>query len=81
MDELFEALTLIQTEKIGRFPIILVGKKFWAGLVEWIKETLLVAEHNINAEDLDLFVIVDTAQEAVVEIDKFYSKYLLKPNF
>jgi uncharacterized protein (TIGR00730 family) len=81
MDELFEALTLIQTEKIGRFPIILVGKKFWAGLVEWIKETLLEAEHNINAEDLDLFVVVDTAQEAVGEIDKFYSKYLLKPNF
>lgn len=81
MDELFEALTLIQTEKIGRFPIILVGKKFWTGLVEWFKETLLDAEHNINAEDLDLFVIVDTAQEAVGEIDKFYSKYLLKPNF
>ncbi len=81
MDELFEALTLIQTEKIGRFPIILVGKKFWTGLVEWIKETLLEAEHNINAEDLDLFVVVDTAQEAVGEIDKFYSKYLLKPNF
>ena len=81
MDELFEALTLIQTEKIGRFPIILVGKKFWTGLVEWIKETLLEAEHNINAEDLDLFVVVDNSQEAVGEIDKFYSKYLLKPNF
>ena len=81
MDELFEALTLIQTEKIGRFPIILVGKKFWGGLVDWIKQTLLEAEHNVNVEDLDLFVVVDTPQEAVSEIDKFYSKYLLKPNF
>lgn len=81
MDELFEALTLIQTEKIGRFPIILVGQKFWAGLVDWIKQTLLEAEHNINPQDLDLFVIVDSAEEAVTEIDKFYSKYLLKPNF
>jgi uncharacterized protein (TIGR00730 family) len=81
MDELFEALTLIQTEKIGRFPIILVGQKFWEGLVDWIKNTLLESEHNINPKDLDLFVIVDSAEEAVAEIDKFYSKYLLKPNF
>jgi uncharacterized protein (TIGR00730 family) len=81
LDELFEALTLIQTDKIGRFPIILVGRKFWDGLVDWIKSTLLEMEHNISPQDLSLFAVVDTAQEAVDEIDKFYSHYLLKPNF
>lgn len=80
MDELFESLTLIQTRKIGRFPIILVGKEYWSGLVEWIK-TVLVTEKYINADDLKLFTVVDTAEEAVNVIDNFYSKYLLKPNF
>jgi len=81
LDELFESLTLIQTFKIARFPIILVSKSFWSGLIDWIKTTLLEAENNISKEDLDLFVIVDTAEEAVREIDNFYQKYLLKPNF
>ena len=80
LDELFEAITLIQTQKIGHFPIILVGKDFWAGLIEWFKNTLL-KEKNISQEDLDSYILVDTAEEAVVEIDKFYTKYLLKPNF
>ncbi|HCY46460.1 MAG TPA: TIGR00730 family Rossman fold protein [Flavobacteriales bacterium] len=81
LDELFESLTLIQTLKIARFPIILVSKSFWAGLIDWIKTTLLQAENNISEKDLDLFVMVDTAEEAVKEIDNFYQKYLLKPNF
>jgi len=81
MDELFEALTLIQTNKIGRFPIILVGRKFWTGLFEWIKETLLTQENNISKEDLDLYQIVDTADEAVKAIEDFYSDFLLSPNF
>ena len=81
LDELFEALTLIQTKKIGRFPIVLVGKEFWGGLLDWIKVTLLASEKNINEEDLDLFKIVETATEAVDVIDEFYSKYLLSPNF
>jgi len=80
MDELFEAITLIQTKKIATFPIILVGKTYWGGLIDWIKQTLLV-EKNINAKDLKLFILVDTAEEAVKQITKFYSKYLLKPNF
>lgn len=80
LDEFFEALTLIQTHKIGRFPVILVGTKFWGGLMDWIKATLL-SEGNIKEEDLDLFKLVDTAEEAVQEIGKFYAKYLLKPNF
>jgi uncharacterized protein (TIGR00730 family) len=81
LDELFEALTLIQTKKIGRFPIVLVGRTFWKGLVSWIKKTLLEEEQNINAEDMFLFSVVDTPEEAVKAIDDFYSKYLLSPNF
>jgi uncharacterized protein (TIGR00730 family) len=81
LDELFEAITLIQTFKIGRFPIVLVGKKFWSGLMDWVKTTLLEAENNISKEDLDLFKIVDTSDEAVKVIDDFYQKYMLKPNF
>lgn len=80
-DELFEAITLIQTEKIGRFPIVLVGKNYWTGLIQWIKDVMLKEESNINAEDLELFTVVDTAEEAVEIINKFYSKYLLSPNF
>lgn len=80
-DELFEALTLIQTRKIGKFPIILVGKKYWGGLVEWIKEVMLDEEANISPADLELFSVVDTAEEAVDKIVVFYSRYLLSPNF
>ena len=80
-DELFEAITLIQTRKIGKFPIILAGRKYWKGLVEWIKSEMLAEEHNISQEDLDLFKVVDTADEAVDSIKEFYSRYLLSPNF
>ncbi|MBN1951054.1 MAG: TIGR00730 family Rossman fold protein [Bacteroidales bacterium] len=80
-DELFEALTLIQTEKIGKFPIILVGKEYWGGLVHWIKNTMLDDQKNISGEDMDLFGVADTAEDAVAKIDQFYSKYLLSPNF
>jgi uncharacterized protein (TIGR00730 family) len=81
LDELFEALTLIQTKKIGRFPIVLVGKEYWEGLVKWIKETVMMQEKNVNTEDLDLISIVDNPTDAVKVIDDFYSKYLLSPNF
>jgi uncharacterized protein (TIGR00730 family) len=80
-DELFEAITLIQTKKIGKFPIILVGKKYWSGLMDWIKNEMLEEEHTISAIDLDIVTIVDTADEAVDVIYKFYSRYLLSPNF
>ncbi|MFP4525976.1 MAG: TIGR00730 family Rossman fold protein [Bacteroidales bacterium] len=81
LDELFEAITLIQTEKIGKFPIILVGSKFWNGLVDWLKDVVLKEEHNISEEDLELFHVVDTADEAVEHINSFYSQYILSPNF
>ncbi|MFZ1809185.1 MAG: TIGR00730 family Rossman fold protein, partial [Cyclobacteriaceae bacterium] len=80
MDELMEALTLIQTNKIGRFPIVLVGREFWGGLVDWFKK-VLVNEGMIVEEDLKLINVVDTADDAVKVINDFYSKYLLSPNF
>ncbi len=80
LDELFEIITLIQTKKVGRFPIILVGSDFWGGMYDWIKDKVL-GNGNINAEDLDLFQIVDTPEDAVKAIDDFYSKYMLTPNF
>jgi len=81
LDELFEAITLIQTKKIDRFPIILVGSAYWQGLLDWIKNTMLDMEKNISPKDLDLIKVVDTADEAVQEIDDFYASYQLKPNF
>ena len=80
MDEMFEAITLIQTKKIGQFPIVLVGRKYWSGLFEWITNVVL-EEQNVNKKDLDLVNIVETPIEAVNVIDDFYSKYLLSPNF
>lgn len=81
LDELFEAITLIQTRKIGQFPIVLVGRSYWQGLMDWIKDVVLQAENNVGPEDLKLVNIVDDATEAVKVIDDFYSKYLLSPNF
>lgn len=81
LDELFEALTLIQTKKIGKFPIVLVGKEYWGGLMDWIKTTMLHAANNVHEDDLKLFKVVETEAEAVEAIDDFYSKYLLSPNF
>ena len=81
IDELFESLTLVQTNKIAEFPVVLVGVEYWSGLIEWVKKTMLHEEHNINETDLDLFKIVDTADEAVKHIVDFYSRYMLKPNF
>lgn len=64
MDELFESLTLIQTDRIEPFPVVLVGREFWGGLVEWIKEQMLSCG-NISADDLSLFTVMDRADEVV----------------
>ena len=64
LDELFEALTLVQTRKIRSFPIVLVGSEYWAGLAEWLKARL-VGEGMISAGDTDLFQVVDDPDEAV----------------
>jgi uncharacterized protein (TIGR00730 family) len=81
LDELFEAITLIQTQKIGKFPIVLLGRSYWEGLLDWIKTTMLEKEKNISIEDLDLINVVDTPKQAVAIINNFYKKYTLKPNF
>ncbi len=81
LDELFEAMTLIQTKKIGKFPIVLVGSSFWNGLIDWVKDVLRDEAKNISPEDMDLIQVADTADEVLDIIDKFYSQYLLKPNF
>ncbi|MDT0677419.1 TIGR00730 family Rossman fold protein [Autumnicola musiva] len=81
LDELFEAITLIQTHKIDKFPIILVGSDFWNGLVEWIKTTLCDSFKNISVADMDLVQVVDTEDEVIEVLDKFYDEYNLSPNF
>ena len=81
MDELFEALTLIQTGKVAKFPLVLVGTEYWGGLVEWIKTTMLGKGENVSPKDMDLIQLVDSAEDAVQIITDFYSKYDIKPNF
>jgi hypothetical protein len=81
LDELFEAITLIQTKKIDEFPIILVGKEFWSGLIDWIKTTLCESFKTISPKDLNLIHIVDHEDEVVDILDQFYSKFNLSPNF
>jgi len=81
LDELFEAITLIQTKKIGKFPIILVGSEFWVGLIDWVKAVLVEKYVNVSPEDMNLIKIVDSSEEVVQIIDNFYKKYNLSPNF
>ncbi len=80
LDELMEAITLIQTDKIGKFPIVLVGSKFWSGLLDWFTDVLL-ANKLISEGDLELYRVVDTADEAVAHIKAFYDKYTVNVNF
>ncbi len=81
LDELFEAITLIQTHKIEKFPIILVGRDFWAGLMDWIEKTLLEGFGNISEKDLSLIHMVDTEDEVITILDDFYKNLGLSPNF
>jgi uncharacterized protein (TIGR00730 family) len=81
LDEFFEALTLIQTKKINKRPVVLIGRDYWTGLVEWIKSAMLLQENNISEVDLDLFGLVDTAEEAYEYIEEFYKSHELSPNF
>ena len=73
LDELFESLNLIQTERIGSFPVIMVGKEYWRGLIDWIKQVPL-KRNCIQAEDLKIFKLVDTPEEVVKAIKDFYSR-------
>ena len=78
MDELFEALTLVQTHKVNQFPVILMGVEFWAPLVQWMR-TALVDRGLISLKDLDLFVVTDDVREAVKLIDEAYDRRTDKP--
>ena len=80
LDEFSEALTLIQTGKIGRFPIILVGTEYWKGLVDWMHNTL-AAQGMIAEKDTDLISVVDTSDQVIEILERFYEKYAIKPNF
>ena len=75
------AITLIQTKKIGKFPIILVGTEYWSGLLDWIKNVMIEKQKNANPEDMNLIQLVDTEDEVVEALDTFYKKYNLSPNF
>ncbi len=81
MDEFFEVATLIQTGKMSQVPLILVGRAYWGGLVEWLQQTMLKQANNISPADLDLLKIVDTPQEVADHVLQFYSKNALQPNF
>ncbi|MEX0772475.1 MAG: TIGR00730 family Rossman fold protein [Balneolales bacterium] len=80
LDELFEALTLIQTKKIDPFPIVLMGTEYWGGLVDWIKQTMIGAG-TISEKDLNLFHLTDSEEDAASIIYDFYQEHKLKPNF
>jgi uncharacterized protein (TIGR00730 family) len=81
LDELFEALTLIQTKKINHRPVVLIGVEYWRGLLVWMKDSMLHMEQNIAEVDLNLFKLVDTADEAFKYIEDFYKSHALSPNF
>lgn len=80
LDEFFEAVTLIQTHKINEFPVILIGKEYWGGLIDWIRNSM-IKEGTISQEDIDLFHLTDDPKEAVQIICDFYQKHTVKPNF
>ena len=81
LDELFEAITLIQTKKSQKFPIILVGSKFWNKCYDWIKSELVETYKYISTHELDLISIVDSSNEVIAILSNFYQKKKLSPNF
>jgi uncharacterized protein (TIGR00730 family) len=81
MDEFTEVATLIQTRKINETPMVLVGKKYWQGLLDWMRTVMCEDQQNINPEDLNLLQLFDTAKEVVDYFKDFYSRNPLRPNF
>jgi uncharacterized protein (TIGR00730 family) len=81
LDELFESLTLIQTHKVAQFPVVLVGSEFWGGLIDWIKQVMCDKEKNVSPDDMFLFKVVDTAEDAVNYILDYYADMSIRPNF
>ena len=81
LDELFEAITLIQTNKIERFPVILYGSEFWSGCVDWIKNTVSKKFNNVSTNEILLFEVVDTKDEIIDILKSFYNDKKFAPNF
>jgi len=81
LDEVFEAITLIQTSKAENFPIILVGSEFWQGMIDWIKKTVLLDNKNVSKKDLSLIKIADTSDEVMEILEEFHNNYDFSPNF
>ena len=81
LDEVFEAATLIQTKEAEKFPIILVCSEYWGGVVDWIKETMLLENNHISEEDLSLLRIADTKEEVISILEEFHNNYEFSPNF
>ena len=81
LDEVFEAITLIQTSKAENFPIILVGSEFWQGMIDWIKKTSLLDNKNVSKKDLSLIKIADTSDEVMEILEEFHNNYDFSPNF
>lgn len=82
LDEMFECLTLVQTKKIEKIPIILYGSEFWKGLLDWIGTTMRDKDHTISPNDLDYLQLVDSPEEVIQIIRDFYrSEHALRPNF
>jgi hypothetical protein len=81
MDELFEALTLIQTEKIDKQPIVLYDSSFWTGLLEWFEDVMLKKYKTIGEFDHKLFRMADSPEEVIEHIENFHNQYGLRPNF
>ena len=81
LDEFFEAITLIQTHKIERFPIILYGSEFWSGCIEWIKNIVCKKFNNVSEDEMFLFEVVDSKNEIIEILKKFYDKKKFAPNF
>jgi uncharacterized protein (TIGR00730 family) len=80
LDEMFETLTLIQTQKTPQLPLVLMGKDYWSGMLDWIRETMLGREY-ISSGDLDLIHITDNVEETISVIDKFYNTRETSTNF
>lgn len=81
MDEFFETITLVQTHKINKIPMVLVGTDYWKGLIDWMKNVMVDGEKNISPEELNLFVMLDTPGQVVEYVLDFYNKNKLEPNF
>lgn len=81
LDEFFEVLTLIQTGKMLQVPLVMVGREYWTGLINWMKEVMLEQQKTISTVDLELVKFADTPEEVVQEVLHFYSEHALQPNF